>query len=243
MTIEFVIFGSVIFGIAAGLLLERTRARIDPVPQPANALPSNALRLTSAGNAPQVPGMLRGDPRVPAWFDSAAQLRLVTDASFSSKRLLSDSEARVLEALEIIIADMGQNWRVMAQVNLSEIVASADLAAISAIDDQRVDLLIVSAQQMPIAAVEYQTFGQIREEDAIRDAVKREALRRAGIAYVEVRSNDTPGSLRADIAHLVDRHASAASAAEAASEPQPQAPPPSPAPRKPRSKAASAAKP
>jgi len=144
---------------------------------------------------------------VPAWFDTAAQLRLVSDARFETKRLLSDSEARVLEALEMILGDLGKDWRVMAQVNLAEIVASSDLAAISAIDDQRVDLLIVSADQMPIAAVEYQALGQIREDDTVRDAVKREALRRAGIAYIEVRANDTPGSLRADIGRLVLLHA------------------------------------
>lgn len=217
MTIEFVIFGAVVFGIAAGLLLERMRSRMDMVPQPATGL----QLAPPASFAPQA----LATPRVPAWFDGAAQLRLVSDARFASKRLLSDSETRVLEALETIIADMGQDWRVMAQVNLAEVVTSSDLAANSAIDDQRVDLLIVSPQQMPIAVVEYQALGQVREDDAIRDAVKREALRRAGIAYVEVRASDTPGSLRADIARLVGQQRAvpvAPAPGEPAPAPQPE---------------------
>nr|WP_310523349.1 DUF2726 domain-containing protein [Polymorphobacter sp.] len=239
MTIEFIVFGAVVFGIACGLLLERMRERLET--EAKSPIAPNALQLIPGGAS----GTLAlASPRVPAWFDSAAQLRLVSDARFSSKRLLSVSEARVLDALEVIIADMGQDWRVMAQVNLAEIVASTDLAAISAIDDQRVDMLIVSADQMPIAAVEYQALGQIHEDNAIRDAVKREALRRAGITYIEVRANDTPGSLRADIIRLVAQQ----SAAPTLPEPEPvieaaAKKPRQAAPRKPKGKPASGVKP
>ena len=40
---------------------------------------------------------------------------------------------------------------------------------------------------------------------AARDAVKREALRRAGIGYVEVVSGDTPAEVRAVVRKLVER--------------------------------------
>ena len=42
-------------------------------------------------------------------------------------------------------------------------------------------------------------------ETAARDAVKREALRRAGVGYVEVASGDTPQEVRAKIRKLIDQ--------------------------------------
>jgi hypothetical protein len=68
-----------------------------------------------------------------------------------------------------------------------------------------VALLIVGADRTPVAAAEYQPMGQIRSEDAVRDAEKREALRRASIPYIEVRATDQPGDLRADLATLAAR--------------------------------------
>ena len=38
-----------------------------------------------------------------------------------------------------------------------------------------------------------------------RDAVKKEALRRAGIGYVEVVAGDTPAELRRVVARLVQK--------------------------------------
>jgi hypothetical protein len=40
---------------------------------------------------------------------------------------------------------------------------------------------------------------------AARDAVKKEALRRAGISYVEVVAGDTPAELRRVVERLVQR--------------------------------------
>jgi hypothetical protein len=40
---------------------------------------------------------------------------------------------------------------------------------------------------------------------AARDAVKKEALRRAGIGYVEVVAGDTPDEMRRVVARLVER--------------------------------------
>ena len=89
MTIEFLIFFSVILGVGSGLLFERYRARMEPA-GPAGADfgsrsgTSNALqRVAPVPNLPSFDGQM-----VPAWFDGAAQLRLVSDARFASRRLL-----------------------------------------------------------------------------------------------------------------------------------------------------------
>jgi len=56
----------------------------------------------------------------------------------------------------------------------------------------------------PLHAVEFQGTGPHKgQEAAARDAVKREALRRAGIGYMEVISGDTPGALRSRVRALV----------------------------------------
>ena len=77
-------------------------------------------------------------------------------------------------------------WRVMAQVRLGEILYSPDARAYSAINGKRVDLLIVSRGGDPIAAIEYQGHGRYQGTAAARDAVKKEAVRKAGVRYIEV---------------------------------------------------------
>ena len=74
----------------------------------------------------------------------------------------------------------------MAQVSLGEVLSSPDARAYSAINSKRVDLLIVSRSGDPIAAIEYQGHGHYQGTAAARDAVKKEALRKAGVRYIEV---------------------------------------------------------
>jgi hypothetical protein len=138
--------------------------------------------------------------------DPAEQLRLVMGADFKKRRLLSRSEAQVLYAAERAIntaADL--NWRVMAQVSLGEVLACPDARAYSAINSKRVDLLIVSRSGDPIAAIEYHGHGHYQGTAAARDAVKKEALRKAGVRYIEV----TPESGTEDMAREISRIAQA----------------------------------
>ena len=118
--------------------------------------------------------------------DPADQLRLVIGARFEKCRLLSRSEAHVLYAAERAINTADIKWRVMAQVSLGEVLSSPDARAYSAINSKRVDLLIVSRSGDPIVAIEYQGRGHYQGTAAARDAVKKEALRKAGVRYIEV---------------------------------------------------------
>jgi TPR repeat protein len=118
--------------------------------------------------------------------DPAEQLRFVMAARFEKRRLLSRSEAQVLYAAERAVNAADRGWRVMAQVSLGEVLSSPDARAYSAINSKRVDLLIVSRSGDPIAAIEYQGQGHYQGTAAARDAVKKEALRKAGVRYIEV---------------------------------------------------------
>lgn len=137
---------------------------------------------------------------------AADQLRHVMRAKFTARPLLNKGEQRLLTVLDKALADGSPGWRAMGQVSLGEILASPDKDAYLAVNSKRVDLLIVDAECKPLHAVEFQGKGHhTGENTAARDAVKREALRRAGIGYVEVVSGDTPAEVREMVRKLVGR--------------------------------------
>lgn len=133
------------------------------------------------------------------------QLAAVMKAPFHAKRLMSREEARIFYALERALAKHEIGWRVMAQVSLGEVLGSADTSAFQAVNAKRVDMLIIAKDGLPIAAVEYQGSGHYQGTAAARDAVKREALRRAGIEFLEIRAGHAPEDLNFEIERLV-RH-------------------------------------
>ena len=143
-------------------------------------------------------------PKLP---DAADQLRTVMRADFKAQPLLNRSEARLFRAIDKMVIEMRPGWQVMAQVSLGEILRCADAEAYRCINSKRVDLLIVDDECKPLHAIEYQGGGHFKgaHHTAARDAVKKEALRRAGIGYVEVVAGDTPAELRRVVERLVQR--------------------------------------
>ncbi|BBE34797.1 hypothetical protein SmB9_24550 [Sphingosinicella microcystinivorans] len=135
--------------------------------------------------------------------DPAEQLRVVTAAEFKKRTLLNKQEVRVLYAAERAVAESGLKWRVMAQVSLGEILRSENPRAFAAINSKRVDLLVISQSGEPLAAIEYQGSGHYQNAAAIRDAVKKEALRKAGVRYIEVMGRHTADDVRREIGRLV----------------------------------------
>ena len=130
------------------------------------------------------------------------------EASFKSRALLNKPERRLMAILEKALLEESPGWRAMGQVSLGEILWSDDKTAFHAINAKRVDMLIVDEDFMPLHAVEFQGTGHhLSNETAARDAVKKEALRRAGIGYVEVVSGDTPAQVRETVKRLVSRAA------------------------------------
>lgn len=136
--------------------------------------------------------------------DGADQLRIVMNAPFEKRKLMSKDEARVFYRAEQAIKALGLNWRVMAQVSLGEVLKSPDPQAYAAINSKRVDVLLIAANGDPIAAVEYQGSGHYLGTAAARDAVKKEALRRAGVRYIEVMASDSADDLEREIRRLAN---------------------------------------
>lgn len=138
--------------------------------------------------------------------DAADQLRTVMKADFKAQPLLNKSEAKLFKALDKMVIELAPpGWQVMAQVSLGEILRCEDKDAYACINAKRVDLLIVDADCKPVHAIEYQGGGHFKgaHATAARDAVKKEALRRAGIGYVEVVAGDTPAELRRVVERIV----------------------------------------
>jgi hypothetical protein len=161
-------------------------------------------RRWSGGGAKSVP-TIAPRPANPV-ATAAEQLRVVMEADFTARPLFNQGERRLLTVLDKILAEDSPGWRAMGQVSLGEILASPNEAAFFAVNSKRVDLLIVDADCRPLHAVEMQGKGHhLSDNTAARDAVKREALRRAGIGYVEVVSGDTPAEVRAMVRKLVGR--------------------------------------
>ena len=107
-----------------------------------------------------------------------------------------------------MVIEMRPGWQVMAQVSLGEILRCEDKAAYGCINSKRVDLLIVDADCKPVHAIEYQGGAHFKgaHATAARDAVKKEALRRAGIGYEEiVGGHHTPAELRRIVEKVVAR--------------------------------------
>lgn len=137
--------------------------------------------------------------------DPSDQLRIVMNADFVPQALLNKSEARVFKELDRYVSERNDGWQVMAQVSLGEIVSCKDAEAYSCVNSKRVDLLLVDSDCQPRHAVEYQGGAHYRGTAAARDAVKKEALRRAGIGYHEVvAGHTTPSDLKRLVEKLVD---------------------------------------
>ncbi len=142
-------------------------------------------------------------PERPA-LDSADQLRTVMGGNFTARPLLNKGEARLFGELDKAVAARNPGWQVMAQVCVGEFVASADPETYACINSKRVDLLLVDSDCRARHAIEYQGTGHHQGTAAARDAVKKEALRKAGIGYHEVvAGSTTPGDLRRLVEKLV----------------------------------------
>ncbi|TGQ51629.1 DUF2726 domain-containing protein [Mesorhizobium sp. M1C.F.Ca.ET.193.01.1.1] len=196
-----------LFGIVAGMALERFLSKLQRQAwKERNRWRWERKRVVASA---EIWGP-RKDAPAPKPIDAAEQLRIVMGAQFSIQPLLNKSEVRVFKELDRMVLDRNPAWQVMAQVSLGEILRSTDANAYSCINSKRVDLLLVDETCRPRHALEYQGRAHHQGTAAARDAVKKEALRRAGISYHEiVGGHTTPSELRQLVEKLVDRPATA----------------------------------
>ena len=132
----------------------------------------------------------------PDLTDVGQQLRAVMVGSFEKRRVLSTAEYRVFAIIEGEIAAQRAGYRVFAQTSLGEILKSSNQDAFHSINSKRVDILVVDRSGWPYLAVEYQGKGHYLGTGAARDAVKKEALRKAGVRYIEFFPSDTNDHIR-----------------------------------------------
>jgi hypothetical protein len=138
--------------------------------------------------------------------DSADQLRTVMAAEFSAQPLLNRAEARLFKELDRMVVARNPGWQVMVQVCVGEMLRSKNADAYRCINSKRVDLVLMDEDCRARHAIEYQGTGHHLPGSAAaaRDAVKKEALRKAGIGYHEVLAGaTTPPELRRLVERLV----------------------------------------
>jgi len=140
----------------------------------------------------------------PAVDAAADQLKTVMKAQFTARSLLNRPEAQVFKALDAAVIARHPGWQVMAQVSLGEFLASEDKDAYGCVNSKRVDFALMDPECRVRHALEYQGSGHHQGSAAARDAVKKEALRKAGIGYHEVvAGHTTPSELRRLVEKLV----------------------------------------
>ena len=171
--------------------------------------PRKRSSYSSAFNAIQARKKKSAQPARPALHDPVQQLAVINRAKFQKVRLLNKEEARILPIVENYCRELGQGHRVMAQTSLGELLrTTADKktdadAAFACINSKRLDIAIIDRGGFIAAAIEYQGSGHFQNGAFMRDAVKREALRRAGITMIEIMPDDSAPYIRQQIARQI----------------------------------------
>lgn len=148
-----------------------------------------ATRPVAAGRKPRLVWPQRDDVT-----DPANQMHAIARVGFERARLLNHEESKLLPLLESVARKAGKGHRVMAQTSLGEILrptagsgSALELkAAFASINSKRLDFAVFDKSGLLVCAIEYQGSGHYQGNAFMRDAVKREALRRAGVPLIEV---------------------------------------------------------
>lgn len=154
---------------------------------------------------PQSPGDIT-DPRT--------QLDYVSRVDFQTQPLLNKSEYQVLLIIEKAAREADAGFRVMAQTSLGEILTTkasfwgqeaADLAYRS-INSKRTDFVVIDRYGIAVLAGEYQGGGHYQGTALLRDAVKREAFRKAGVHFLEIPARYRKDDIAVEVADILQRH-------------------------------------
>ena len=150
----------------------------------ARAAPGEIVRLDDSTGRPGPASM--ADPR--------DQMIAIASVPFETVPLLNKEEFRLLPLIEAVVRAHGDGHRVMAQTSLGELIRpSGDFAttgmrraAHASINSKRLDFAIVDRRGHMAVAIEYHGSGHYHGTSFMRDAVKREAIRKAGVPFLEV---------------------------------------------------------
>ena len=176
---------------------------------------SNRAKRTRNGGAPYLDLSDHGD-----------QLKAVEAAILKPKKPVNSEASRVLIQLEQITRQRPERrYRVFAEISLGAFVATEGprdrkeigQLAWRAISAKRLDFLIIDGRGFPAVAVEYHGTGHHQEggQAAARDAVKRRALEKAGIEFVEIQVSYDTYQSRLMVERALDRYEGRADGASA----------------------------
>lgn len=134
------------------------------------------------------------------------QLEAVRRVEFERCPLLNRSESAVFVVLEEVLRDLG-GYRLMAQTSLGEVIRPVPRSgtkialeeARASINSKRLDFAVFDTSGALVLALEYHGHGHHNRTSALRDAVKREALSRAGVPLIEIPERWNAGRLAGDV--------------------------------------------
>lgn len=132
---------------------------------------------------------------------AAGQLDIVAKSDFHKRKLMNKQEYALFKQLEKTLKAGRPDLMVFPQVSFGEIIGSDNKVAYLCINSKRADFVIISCYGDPVAVIEYQGAAHYQGNAIERDAVKKEACRKAGIAYLEI----TPGYHPDDLTTLIAR--------------------------------------
>ncbi|MTD37409.1 DUF2726 domain-containing protein [Erwinia sp. CPCC 100877] len=124
-------------------------------------------------------------PKARSVSNVADQLYFVETASFEKRNLMNKKEYYLFRNIESYLQKNHPTFRVFPQVSMGEFLRSESDNAYSSINSKRVDFVIISKFGEPCIAIEYQGTGHYQKNAISRDAVKKEACRKANIRYIE----------------------------------------------------------
>ena len=161
------------------------------IPPPPTYAPPRREDSSSAASGEVAPPQPEASKRL---GDPTAQMEFISKVDFKPRPLLNRSEYKILRILEEVSQDIPGGHRVMAQTSLGEVLApqmasgskAARDLAFRSINSKRLDFLVIDGYGMPVLAVEYQGHGHYNDRTFMHDAVKREAVRKAGIRFLEI---------------------------------------------------------
>lgn len=136
----------------------------------------------------------------------ADQLYFVENGAFKKRKLMNQQEYYLFRKLETFLEKNYATFRVFPQVSMGEILSGDNTQAHSSINSKRVDFVIISKYGEPCVVIEYQGEGHYQANAASRDAVKKEACRKAGVRYVEIDAHYSDDDISLLGRHLTQTH-------------------------------------
>lgn len=138
------------------------------------------------------------------------------DVSFSRSRLMNGAEYQVYQTLMSLLSSSEctkKSLLLFTQVPGSALIEVAGKAgalkkASNAIRYKIFDFVIINGSGYPLAVVEYNGEGHYQSNAQMRDAVKKEACQRAGIAFIAIEGEEKPNDYRLRVLQVLNAPAS-----------------------------------